>query len=461
MAIDIVEAMVQAEDPANKAIVGHNVTRSMRLMMFTETVNAQWAADRFIKSLAYPLATLSFSANRNVFRLQVGDNFKWSSSRLGIRDMVFRIIKITEENLISEVIKIEAIEDVEYSVGAATFNNIPVGSSPRSNRSEVTKVDNAILFEAPYVIAGNDIQIIPVIEKKNYSELGFLIYMSLTGDSYSYFAESKSFAIRGTLVNEYTSDTYEIDDTIGFRVAIPDFDEYLNSLIRVDLFGPTNLSILGDDTEAEIITWQTITPVSTGVYDITGVYRNRYGTDRKTHPVGTSFWFINQSYITMDDENFTYGNTVYFKIVSYNSRVQSALADADVYETTFLGVSRRPYDPTNFGCNDVYVTPTYTSDCVLTWSPRIRGDGLGLGNPDYVIENPSHEGYFEVEVYVNDILVRTESDIDTDTWTYTSAMNTTDNGALADTIMFKLRNYLDYEDIEYTSAWVTLTVNKE
>jgi len=461
MGMDIVEAMVQAEDPANKRIVGHNVTRSMRLMLFTETVNAQWAADNYIRSLAYPLASLTMRANRNVFRLQVGDNFKWSNSRLGIADMVFRVQRIREEALASEIIEIEAIEDIEYTVGAATFNNIPTGSSPRISRSTVTKVENAVFFEAPYVIAGNDIQLLPIVEKKNYSELGFIVYMSLDGESYSYLDNSSSFAIRGTLVNEYTSDTYEIDNEVGFRVAISDFDEYLSSITEVQLFGPTNLSILGDTSEAEIITWQTITPVSTGVFDITGVYRNRYGTDRKTHPAGTSFWFINQSYITLDDDNYTYGNTVYFKVCSYNSRVQSALSDADEYSVTFLGISRRPYDPTNFACNDVLVTPTYSGNCNLTWSPRVRGDGLGLGNPDYAVENPSHEGYFEVEVWVGGSKVRTASDIDDDEWTYTSSMNGEDNGALADEITFKLRNYLTYESVEYSSAWVSLTVNKE
>jgi len=78
-----------------------------------------------------------------------------------------------------------------------------------------------------------------------------------------------------------------------------------------------------------------------------------------------------------------------------------------------------------------------------------------------VVENPSHEGYFEIEVYVNDVLVRTVSAIDDDTWTYFSSWNTDDNGPLADEIVFKLRNYLTYEGLEYTSDQVTLTVNKE
>lgn len=459
--MDIVEAMVQADDPANKAIVGHNVTRSIRLMMYTLTKNAQWAADRFIKQAAYPFARLSFVANRNVFRYQVGDNFKWSSNRLDINEMVFRISRITEENLLKETIRIEAEEDVEYSAGAATYSNIPIGNNPKGSRSSVQNLTEVVFVEAPYSMSGNDIQIIPIVAKQTGQEHGFMLYMSLTGESYIKVDQMTTFAVRGVLTSEYSSDTYEIDNTVGFQVSIPDFASQLSSITEVELFGPTNLSILGDDAEAEIITWQTITPVSGDIYEITGVYRNRYGSDRLTHPIGTEFWFINQHYTIIEDDNFTYGNTVYFKVIPYSGYLSGSLSEATAYSVTFAGVARRPYDPTNFGCNDVYVTPTYTQHCVLTWSPRVRGDGLGLGNPDYVVENPSHEGLFEIHVYVDDVLVRTQTGIDTDTWTYTSSMNGEDNVELADTVTFMLRNYLTYETIEYYSAWVTLTVNKE
>lgn len=459
--MDIVEAMVQADDPANIRIVGHNITKSVRLMMFTNTRNAQWAADRFIKYFAYPFASLSFTANRNVFRYQVGDNFRWSSKRLNINNMVFRIVKVTEENLMKETIRIDAVEDVEYMAGAATYANIPVGSNPTLQRSAVNALTDFVLFEAPYTIAGNDIKIIPLAARRTGLENGFGVFMSLTGDSYTLVQQVTTFAVVGTLVSGYTNNTFEIDETVGFQVTIPSYASQLSSITEVELFGPTNLSLLGSTTEGEIITWRTITPVSGDVYEITGVYRNRWGSDRINHPAGTKFFFIGTNYTTIVNENFTYGNTVYFKLVPYSGPIIGSIAELDATEVTFVGVSRRPYDPTNFGCNGVYLTPTYTGNCVLTWSPRVRGDGLGLGNPDYAVENPSHEGLFEIKVYVNGLQVRVSTGIDAETWTYTTSMNIADNGSLANTILFRLRNYLTYENVDYTSAWVDLTVNKE
>ena len=461
MAINIIEAMVQAEDSANKHIVDSVFSRSIRLMLFTMSENAQWAADKFIKQSAYPLASLSFIANSSTSKYQVGDNFKYSSTRLGISNMVFRIIKITENNLLSESINIEAIEDIEYISASSTYTNIPEGSSSKGLKNAVLPLTEVILLESPYVLSENNIQVIPFVSRETGQEEGFHIYTSLTGESYSRLGYMNEFVVKGTLRSEYPSDTYEVDNTIGFQVYIPNYASQLSSITEVELYGSSNFSILGNDAEAEMITWQTITPVSDDIYEITGVYRNRYGSSRLTHSIGTEFWFINQQYNIIENDNFTYGNTVYFKFVPYSGNVTGSLSEAAAYSITFAGISRRPYDPTNFGCCEIYVTPTYTDDCELLWSPRIRGEGLGFGNPDYVIENPSWEGLFEIEVYVSDILVRTTSDIDTYVWTYTSAMNISDNGSLADEITFKLRNYLVYEDIEYTSDWVTLTVNKE
>lgn len=463
MAIDLVEAMVQADDPANKFTVGRNFTRSIRNMLFCTTPNAQWSADRNLKNVAYPLGTLSGTINRNKFRLQVGDNFRWTCARLGISEMVFRVRKITEENLIKETIKIDAIEDVEYMSGAASYTNItiPVGNQPSPGRGSMSTLTEIVFVEAPYTISENEIQLIPLVARETGQEQGFVVYMSLTGDTYSRLDQMNTWAIRGVLENTYPDDTYEIDDVVGFQVSIPDYASQLSSISRVQLFGPTNLSLLGSDSEGEIITWQTITPVSGDIYEITGVYRNRYGSPRLLHPPGTEFWFINQHYTVLENTEFTYGNTLYFKVVPFSGDIVFSLAESNAVSITLDGLARRPYDPTNFCCNDECVTPTYTQHCTLTWSPRVRGDGLGLGNPDYEIENPSHEGYFEIEVYVNDVLVRTASAIDTDTWTYFSSWNGDDNGALADEIVFKLRNYLTYNGVEYTSDWVTLTVNKE
>jgi len=463
MGVNIKEAMVQSDDPANKAIVGHVVPRTVRMMMFTTTENAQWAADRIVKSVAYPLAQLTFIANRNMFRMEVGDQFRYSSTEYNITDMVFRIANITEYNLTKEHVKVQAIEDVEYMASIGSFSDIPVGNTPTGNKNVINMLEHILLIEAPYVLSGNDIMLIPLAARATGSELGFNLYWSTTGDSYTLAQQVTKFAVHGNLISAYPLSTSEIDDTVGFQVDIPNFASLIQSVTREQLFGQTNLSIIGNsNNNIEIITFQTITPVSGTIYEITGVYRNRFGSDKRYHYVGEDFWFVGPSAALVTNDEFTVGSTRYFKIVPYSATTVLSLAEANAYSITLVGTARMPYEPTNFGCNGVYVTPTYSGDCNLTWSPRVRGDGAGLGNPDYITEPPiSWEGLFEVEVWVGGSKIRTQTGINALAWTYTSGMNSGDNGGLATTVVFKLRNYLTYEGVEYTSSFITITVNKE
>jgi len=106
----------------------------------------------------------------------------------------------------------------------------------------------------------------------------------------------------------------------------------------------------------------------------------------------------------------------------------------------------------------------YTSgdDIVLTWTPLVRGYGAGLSNPDNTTDaEPIWEGLFEIEVYVSDVLMRTATAIDALEWTYTNAMNVSDNGTPSDEIVFKLKNYRTVDGNVYSSDQVELTVKKE
>jgi hypothetical protein len=128
--------------------------------------------------------------------------------------------------------------------------------------------------------------------------------------------------------------------------------------------------------------------------------------------------------------------------VPFNLKVVGSIADAEAQDLTVSGVAYTPYRPVNFCANAESLVSRYDNDIILTWSARMRSEGAGLGIPGVALSTTTREGFFEVEVYVNSILVRTTTAIDAITWTYTSAMNITDNGALVDEITFKLSNYL-------------------
>ena len=468
MAVNIKEAMVSAEDPAGKQIVGV-IHKTVKLALFTRTINAQWAADEIIKQEAYPFSEIFIETNRDLFRYEVGNLFALPYARYGIDGMICRVLNIQEEDLESEKIIVTAAEDPNYfgeSVPVADIT-IPVGDGEAPTTFLVTPLSDFIFIEAPYILAGDQFGVLPLVGREEGFEVGYHVYMSIDGgNSYTQIENVTAFAIHGTLVDGYTLDTYTIDDEVGFQIDVEMGASQLQTITRDQLFTTTNLTVLGSGDAFEIITWQTITPVSgyTDRYEITGVYRGRYGTSKMGHPIETDFFFVSDSRTELILHNeFVIDFTPYFKVVPYSSTSISSIEYAIGVSLTLDGYAMQPYEPLNFKSNDETVNPTYFAgeDLVLEWTARVRGDGLGLENPDYVAGGePVWEGYFEIRVYVDDVLVRTETDIDAVTFTYTDAMNVTDNGSAADSIQFRLKNFRTVGVVPYSSDWIYLTVTK-
>ena len=110
--------------------------------------------------------------------------------------------------------------------------------------------------------------------------------------------------------------------------------------------------------------------------------------------------------------------------------------------------------------NDGAFAARYDADIVLTWSPRYRGKGAGIGIPGEVLATDDWEGLFKIEVWVGGVKVRTQDSINAETWTYTQAMNISDNGSLADSVTFKLSNHRDEGGFSYESSQATVVCQK-
>lgn len=471
--IDFKDSVASANDVANRVLQGMVREESTSYSMIQRQDLAMMIADRELAHRSYPLAKLSFPANRNAFRFQAGDLFRFNYAPYGITGMVFRIVSITEENMNTEVIKIDAIEDPYYLSNAVNFgtDRLPYPTPgntylPPDYGQPVLSLTNVTIIEAPYsILGGEGMAIIPIVTRETEYEIGYYVYESLDGgNSYTMIRSSTSFAVNGTLASNYPAETSEIDDTIGFYVDFYNADvSRITSITRDRLLQYTNLSLLGD----EAITFQNIVPVEgyENRYYLSGIYRSRGDTLQVAHTIGEDFYFVGPTGAVPITVSAAVGSTRYYKIVPYSSRSAGDIANAMPISITFDGRAYAPYSPTNLVANGMAENPTYTSDIVLTWDPRVRLGGAGDGNPDMVTDAaPTWEGEFLVEVRVGGTLVRTATAINDDTWTYTSTMNTTDNGSLASSVTFTLINYIEDQylpGIQYESLPITITVVQE
>jgi len=451
-----------AIDIGNRSMQGMTVSKTIQFSMFTTNRNAVWAAKQQLQKESYPFAYVSFTVNRDAFRYQVGDVFKWSWSKYGISNMICRVLQIEEESLESENITIYAMQDIFSATNAITVYTEPEDDDDTEEQLDylVTPLVYQDVIEAPYLVSNDSIGIIPLAVRTSDILTGYVLYMSSDGgSSYSSIGTYSSFAAYGTLVAAYTTDRHQIDD-IGMTVDFvnEDIDQFSN-LTRQDLLGLKNIAIINN----EIMTIQNIIPISGTQYQLTGIYGGRFDTEIASHSIGDGVFIANGNYLDLNlNVNLLPETSRKFKFVPFNSKVNGVVTDSLVTDLTIESRSRKPYRPINLKVNGDSVVPTYSSDNVLTWSPRVRGAGAGIFAPSVTDKAISWEGYFEVEVYVSSILVRTATTIDDDTWTYTSSMNTTDNGTLATEIVFKLKNYIEYSAwVDGESAQTEITVEKE
>ena len=430
-----------AFDIGNKNIQERLVSKTVDLLLFTTNRNAVWAAFNILQKLSYPFATITLVASRDAFRYEVGDCFKFSWADYGVSNVVCRVVQIQEEGPESENITISVMEDVFSITSAVSSFTTPTNYIPAANDFIILPFTRQKVTEAPYMLSGEEIDILSVACRRTYNDLGYNLYMSIDGgSSYSLMSAMGNLVPFGSLDADYTYDTYTIDDVVGFEINTfnIDIDSVETTTWANVLSGQSNTALLED----EIISFQSITPVTTDRYRLDGIVRGRYGTEKVTHLEGAGLFFITQDITLVTNSEVLVGAQRKFKLVPFNLKVVGNIADAEAQDLTVSGVAYTPYRPVNFCANAESFAARYDADIVLTWSARMRSEGAGLGIPGVTLSTTTREGFFEVEVYVNSILVRTVTAIDAITWTYTSAMNITDNGALADEITFKLSNYL-------------------
>lgn len=462
--IDLKDTVAESDDVANKELQGMVVETSYQIPMVQRMVQAKLITDRLIQTTAYPLLEVVLICNRSASKLQRGDLFKFSYTPYSIVDMVCRVVDIEEENLFSENLVITAKEDIDYISSQSLINSETIGSAGNTGVPANQWVDpliNVKVIETPFILAGDNIGIFTIASRVLGNEIGYKVYMSVDdGLSYSSLDNVSSFAPYGSLVGEYPMNTHTIDDLVGFEIDSSNVDiNEIQTIQRALLFTEDNFALLGN----ELISIQTITPDEfvDDRYSITGIYRGRMDTEPITHSADTDFYFIsNTNGRHIESPKIVAGAELKFKYVPYSKNI-GQISDAIVMALSIEGRAKKPYRPKDLKANDILINPEYSSAIILTWSPRLRGDGAGVGIANSITDaEPIWEGLFEVQVYVSDVLIRTVQDIDSITWEYTSAMNIIDNGSLADEVIFEVINYRVVDNYTYKSGSITNTVSK-
>lgn len=160
-------ATAPVQDLANITAQGRVVSQTIAMPGIRAAAIAARVAQRELAMRATPLATCTLLVDRTKWRVARGDVFRLSWAKLGISQLVMRVVDVRKPPRGSSVITIEAAEDVFGLPGSTYVAQAPSGANP-SNPSTpaTTDTENAAVISAstatpPGTPADGDTYLVP------------------------------------------------------------------------------------------------------------------------------------------------------------------------------------------------------------------------------------------------------------------------------------------------------------
>jgi len=282
---DYTERTIGATNVANQRLQGRSKPMSIDLKGFIDITAASKRLWEIMKTESYPYATLDFRTNMSFFEVLVGQVITINHSEYGISSKRYRIISKEVSDSKTNELRFNAIQMVEDIID----DNYIEGGDPLWTRPvvEPEALVKQQLFELPYhPDYGHARAYLCLCARENSFETGWRTFVSTTGTDYQNYGVFQGWSQNGTLDETYVATTNEIDDDIGILYTPYRDDPFVDSIGRADLFALERYAIIGD----EIMKFQTVTPVGSNSYRLTGVVRGLFNTDIVQHNSGATIW---------------------------------------------------------------------------------------------------------------------------------------------------------------------------
>lgn len=380
-----------AQDIANFEIQGANVSADVRYPGVKNKTLANILAWRELRTLSFPLAKITHTVNREGFNLVPGSVFKFSWTRLGISELIFRVSRINFGNITDGSVEIQAVEDI-FATGSAAFGD-PTGTGwgdPLLPPTAVVAADT-LTFEAPRQLVVADV-FNPSLQPRVWAgaripaagTTGFRMYSRfdtarpLTGDPFVVDATITRFLIRASLnanLTDYGSSATRPATDYNIELVDADPDDLANYEFSA---GPSVVSDLAAIVyiNGEFIGYEELEDQGGGVFYLKRIYRGLFNTAPKAHSSGDDVWFIaqgggnltNRSLGTADDE------------IDVQLRSFSSLGDeideatTPIEELTLVRLWRDPLPPRDPTLNDNYAPSSEDVDTQYTTETGLTGD---------------------------------------------------------------------------------------
>lgn len=433
-----------AQDLANQRIQGLTVTSNVSYIGLSNPNTASKIAYRDLRNLTIPLIKISLRVRRSSILTYIdgadtvptlispGEAFKFTWPEYGLNQSIFRVARISFGQFEDNIWEVEAIQDV-FSLSTPLYST-PGDSDFTSPVGNATTPTTYETIEAPYFFSGNEARLLGFCAKPDTNQLSFntLTSVGSSGGTYTKVDEGDAFTPTGTLDSSYPEVTSEVSTTdMVITPTSPNMLTFLQSFGSAYIATGQNMILVSDGTKFEIMAFETVTPNSptTGKYTLDNLWRGLLDTTPVAHASGSRVWFLSYGG-SEPSQSYSMGNTVYTKFQSMAGNSSSSVSSFDTL--SIVGRSLKPYPPGNVTINSSTSTTTLSSgsDIVLAWAHRNRLAQAQTVYKQFATGLDPEQGteYFIKFFNASNTLLRTVGPLSTTTYTYTNALQTSDNG---------------------------------
>ena len=281
-------------DIANVRITNNMNEKKLEAPYFTTADNIKAYVKNQLLSLAYPLSTVTFNANREAYELTIGEPVNISWEPYGITQQVYRVTDVDYGNLTDGKIQVTAIEDIfgfsktdydtSHGIDWSTDAHLP---------EEIVK---QLFIEAPYEVTRSTDTFVYAFGAKPTAYTTYWSVWRYENGGYAVTSKSSDFSMVGRMIYGY-EEAYDKDDTGLEIVSIgSNGSELLNEKIKRINNDPDTLNSRSGQnlmvSDGEIMSYDSIQMLANGDYLIKGIIRGLYDTVPKTHTAESLVYFF-------------------------------------------------------------------------------------------------------------------------------------------------------------------------
>lgn len=339
----------------------------------------------------------------------------------------FGVVRITKINEIEEgLIEVECTD--AGAMEAVLSSNLEVTIPPASSNIPLTLGYSQAFWIDPGIMGDTDTGVRLYAAVHGYDRAGWpgaQIFMSEnSGSSYSTVGIANEEATFGLVVSATPSaDHYVWDNITSISVTLKTNE--LLSVSEIDVLNGKNFCMIGQ----EVIGFKTATLTAPKTYTLTGLLRGRRGTEQfvGTHQANELFVLLDSNLVRIDLTDGDRNKTKSFKVVTIGSALDRVTSeDVQIVSNNLrLWTIRKPK------------VLKVGNDYNFTWGERVRYNN-GLKDSAELIHDDDWAGY-GIIIYDNTetTIIKTYT-TQTESWTYTGAMQTTDFGSLQSSVKTKV-----------------------